>query len=66
MITIVVRGDPEGLAAVHQFDGLGLPEKVAVAFYGRHQHFDYTGEAQVVEGFRLPVYRFTYSTAIAE
>ncbi|MFD3925648.1 DUF5988 family protein [Streptomyces sp. NPDC058614] len=66
MITIVVEGGPEGIDPVRRLDGAEMPGNVTVAYYGRHQHFEHTGRTQIVEGRRLPVFRFTYSTAIAE
>lgn len=43
-----------------------LPSKVSVPFYGRHQHFERSDGVELVDGIALPVYRWTYSTAIAE
>ncbi|MEH6374746.1 DUF5988 family protein [Streptomyces sp. KLMMK] len=42
------------------------PTRLVVAFYGQHQHFEDTGEMELVEGRLVPVFRFSYSTKIAE
>ncbi|MGX9883888.1 DUF5988 family protein [Streptomyces sp. NPDC002276] len=66
MITIVVDGGPEGMARVRRIDVRGIPDRWVVAYYGRHQHFERTGTTELVEDRPVPVFRFTYSTAIAE
>ncbi|MGW1030119.1 DUF5988 family protein [Streptomyces sp. NPDC002577] len=66
MITIVVKGGPEGIEPVRQLETESVPTEVRVAYYGRHQHFELTGDTELVEGRPVPVFRFTYSTAIAE
>ncbi|ARZ72537.1 DUF5988 family protein [Streptomyces sp. HU2014] len=55
-----------GLHRVHHVAGSELPEKVTVAYYGLHVHFVPTGDVEVVDGNELPVFWFSYSTAIAE
>ncbi|MEU2512508.1 DUF5988 family protein [Streptomyces syringium] len=65
---VVLVGGPPEMARVHR-----MPDRIAgdatgivVAYYGRHQHFEPTGGTELVEGHRVPVFRFVYSTAIAE
>ncbi|MGW2184448.1 DUF5988 family protein [Streptomyces sp. NPDC001719] len=66
MITVVLTEGPPEISGQRQVvPGTG-PEKVAVAYYGRHEHFEATGLTREVEGQVLPVYRWAYSTAIAE
>lgn len=66
MITVVLEGGPTALLGARDVvPGVGL-EKVAVAYYGRHEHFEATGTTREVDGVLLPVYRWSYSTAIAE
>ncbi|WP_329394526.1 DUF5988 family protein [Streptomyces melanogenes] len=66
MITIALEGAPDGLEGVRQLARAELPATVVVAYYGRHQHFERTGRTVRIEGRDVPVFRFTYSTAIAE
>lgn len=42
------------------------PDRVTVAYGGRHQHFPRTQETRIVSGLEVPLYRWAYSTAIAE
>lgn len=66
---VVLRGGPSGLPCHYRLP-LGRPgvesALLVVAYYGQHQHFKRTGETECVEGRRVPVFRFVYSTAIAE
>ncbi|MEV7547981.1 DUF5988 family protein [Streptomyces sp. NPDC089915] len=63
----LLRGGPPGMPEL-----LRLPaaeanaSRLVVAYYGRHQHFERTEDSETVDGTVLPVFRFTYSTAIAE
>lgn len=56
---------PEGLMRLTH-GTTPLSDRVTVAFYGRHQHFTRTQETRTVAGLDVPLYRWTYSTAIAE
>ncbi|MEE1796285.1 DUF5988 family protein [Streptomyces sp. BE308] len=65
---VVLCGGPPELPRVQR-----LPEgivadtsRLIVAFYGRHQRFVRTSETALVEGRTVPVFRFHYSTKIAE
>ncbi|WKK23948.1 DUF5988 family protein [Streptomyces olivoreticuli] len=66
MKTVLLRGGPVGLHRVHHVVGSEVPEQVTVAYYGLHVHFVPSGDVEVVDGCELPVFRFSYSTAIAE
>ncbi|MFD4910592.1 DUF5988 family protein [Kitasatospora purpeofusca] len=66
MAAIVLTGGPDGLGRVHHVAGIEIPEKVTVAFHGQNVHFEPTGTVEQVEGSELPVFRFSYRTAIAE
>ncbi|MFD9791587.1 DUF5988 family protein [Streptomyces sp. NPDC059070] len=64
---VALRGGPPELPRLYQVpDGAGDASRVVVAFYGRHQRFERTGETELVEGRRVAVFQFAYSTAIAE
>ncbi|MGY9067425.1 DUF5988 family protein [Streptomyces sp. CAS3] len=56
---------PEGLMRLTHGTAT-LSDRVTVAYYGRHQHFARTQETRTVSGLEVPLYRWTYSTAIAE
>ncbi|MET9644832.1 DUF5988 family protein [Streptomyces syringium] len=65
---VVLVGGPPEMARVYRIPdwhaaGSG---RIAVAYYGQHQHFEPTGETELVAGQLMPVFRFSYSTAIAE
>jgi hypothetical protein len=66
-VVLLVGGPPE-LPSLHRLpdEAATDPSRVVVAFYGRHQHFEGTGETELVEGQMVPVFRLSYSTAIAE
>ncbi|WP_330334535.1 DUF5988 family protein [Streptomyces sp. NBC_00536] len=66
MTAIVLVGGPDGLGPLYDLQGDELPEKIAVAFYGCHQHFEHAGECVRIDGRDLALFRFTYRTAIAE
>lgn len=66
MMTVVLHGGPDSLDRIVRTPGVEIPEQVTVDFYGRHEHFTRTGEVEPVEGVDLPVYQWSYSTAIAE
>ncbi|WP_331767568.1 DUF5988 family protein [Embleya sp. NBC_00896] len=66
MTEIVLVGGPSGLGPVYRTEGTDTPDKLQVAHYGQHVHFERTHDVEVVDGRELPVYRFSYSTAIAE
>ncbi|WP_049717510.1 DUF5988 family protein [Streptomyces caatingaensis] len=65
---VVLLGGPPELPRVYRIpDGADLTSPcLVVAFYGRHQHFTDTGVREQVRGRMVPVFRFAYSTAIAE
>lgn len=64
---VVLRGGPPQVPRLYRLpDGAADVSRVVVAFYGRHQRFEPTGETERVEGRPVPVYGFVYSTAIAE
>ncbi|QCX82725.1 hypothetical protein C9F11_45845 (plasmid) [Streptomyces sp. YIM 121038] len=63
----VLQGSPPEIPRVHQvLDGAADDSRVVVAYYGRHQRFEATGEVALVDGQQIPVFQFAYSTAIAE
>ncbi|MEU1824069.1 DUF5988 family protein [Streptomyces abikoensis] len=64
---VVLRGGPPEIPRLYRVpDGAAGISRVVVAFYGRHQRFEPTGETELVEGRPVPVFGFVYSTAIAE
>ncbi|MET9415655.1 DUF5988 family protein [Streptomyces klenkii] len=66
---VVLRGGPRGLPRHYRLPlGHSGAEsaRLVVAYYGQHQHFERTGEMESTEGGRVPVFRWSYSTAIAE
>jgi hypothetical protein len=65
---VVLSGGPPELPRVQR-----LPEgtfadatRLILAHYGRHQRFVRTADTELVEGRTVPVFRFDYSTKIAE
>ncbi|MFE2430662.1 DUF5988 family protein [Streptomyces sp. NPDC059373] len=66
MYDILLKGGPAALEGVRSAETEGPPERVILAYYGRHEHYELTDETVEIDGCRLPVLRWTYSTAIAE
>lgn len=66
MCQYLLSDGPDALQGVHSVRDDVPPERVVVAYYGQHQHFELTSETAEVDGTVLPVLRWTYSTAIAE
>ncbi|MFE3021823.1 DUF5988 family protein [Streptomyces sp. NPDC059256] len=65
---VLLAGGPPGLPPLY-----GLPpevskhsEKIAVAYYGRNEHFERTAKSTFTEKGTLCVFRWSYSTKIAE
>ncbi|MGW6235751.1 DUF5988 family protein [Streptomyces sp. NPDC055094] len=64
---VALRGGPPELPRLYRLpDDAADASRVVVAFYGQHQRFEATAETELVNGQRVPVFRFVYSTAIAE
>lgn len=65
---VLLVGGPSEIAGLHQRTDCSHdpPPKIAVTFYGRHQHYVATGATELVDGRHVPAFRFSYSTAIAE
>ncbi|GHE14680.1 DUF5988 family protein [Streptomyces alanosinicus] len=40
--------------------------RLAAAYYGRHERFEPIGATELVAGWRVLVFRFAYSTAVAD
>ncbi|MFD3523100.1 DUF5988 family protein [Streptomyces sp. NPDC058653] len=66
--TVVLVGGPPELGTLFQIPAGVLMDasRLVVKFYGQHQHFEPTGETHLIDGRLVPVFSFTYSTAIAE
>ncbi|MFF4410841.1 DUF5988 family protein [Streptomyces sp. NPDC001404] len=64
---VVLEGGPPGLPSRYWIPGGagGNGVRLTVAYYGQHQHFDHIG-IRYVEGALMPVFRWSYSTKIAE
>ncbi|WP_380282450.1 DUF5988 family protein [Kitasatospora purpeofusca] len=65
---VVLEGADDSLpAAVTEAEEPVLNgSQVLVTRRGQHQHFERSGGTEYVDGQLLPVYRWSYSTAIAE
>ncbi|GGV55085.1 DUF5988 family protein [Streptomyces spectabilis] len=64
---VALRGGPPELPRLYRLPGSSVDaSRATVAYYGRHQRFEPTGESELAEGRRVSVYQFVYSTAIAE
>ncbi|MFD7631927.1 DUF5988 family protein [Streptomyces sp. NPDC056652] len=67
---VALRGGPPELPRLYRLpdDAADAADasRVVVAFYGQHQRFEATAETELVNGQQVPVFRFVYSTAIAE
>ncbi|WP_439678334.1 DUF5988 family protein [Embleya sp. MST-111070] len=65
-IRVALTGGIPELPGVLVVTGPGLPEKVSVAFRNGREHYEYTGGVVELEGASLPLFRWSYSTRIAE
>ncbi|MFF3110877.1 DUF5988 family protein [Kitasatospora sp. NPDC057904] len=64
---VALRGGPSGSARLYRIPpGDADPSRVVVTLYGRHQHFERTSATESVSGARIPVFQWSYSTAVAE
>jgi len=62
---VILSGGPGGMPQEIIVGG-DLPESLVVDYYGRHEHFQLSGEFPPAQGGPLPLYRWIYSTMIAE
>lgn len=51
---------------MHRIEAESPPDRLVLPFYGQHQHFERIDRTERVEGRDVPVFQWTYSTAIAE
>ncbi|MFC5805810.1 DUF5988 family protein [Streptomyces formicae] len=65
-LLIALEGGPPEVPDTVRVQTAARPEKVAVAYYGRHEHYEFTGCHVPVQDGTAPLYRWTYSTKIAE
>ncbi|MFE3203784.1 DUF5988 family protein [Embleya sp. NPDC055664] len=65
-VRVALTGGIPEMPAVLVVNGPGIPEKVSVAFRNGREHYEYTGGAVELDGAHLPLYRWSYSTRIAE
>ncbi|MEU4111765.1 DUF5988 family protein [Streptomyces sp. NPDC027717] len=65
---VVLLDGPTGIPRVYRCPGELMPgtDKIAVAHYGRHEHFERTDEVEDFRGSKLTIFRWSYSTKIAE
>ncbi|MFG3545583.1 MULTISPECIES: DUF5988 family protein [Streptomyces] len=65
---VVLRDGPETLESVRKAITCVLAdsERVVVAHCGNNEHFTPTGQTEIVNGVSVPVYAWSYTTAIAE
>ncbi|WP_031465009.1 DUF5988 family protein [Sciscionella sediminilitoris] len=62
----VLNGGPFAVPRVYRFDHSREPSRVVVDYHGGREHFEETAETMLVDGDRLPVYRWIYRTRTAE
>ncbi|WP_143658098.1 DUF5988 family protein [Embleya scabrispora] len=46
--------------------GPDIPDKVSIEFRNGREHYEYTGGVLDLDGASLPLFRWSYSTRIAE
>ncbi|MFI9383439.1 DUF5988 family protein [Kutzneria sp. NPDC052558] len=64
--TVLLEGGPVDLPAVATVTvSHPLPDRITVDHFARHEHFEFTGGHDDAGGGH-PVFRWLYSTAIAE
>ncbi|SER62467.1 DUF5988 family protein [Streptomyces qinglanensis] len=65
---VYLDGAPHGLGGLMRLT-MGTTvtaRKIVVTHYGRHQHFERAHTTKSASGIEVPLYRWTYSTCIAE
>jgi hypothetical protein len=66
-LSVLLKGGPDDLPGVATVDvSHQLPDRITVDHFGRHEHFEFTGNHDDDAGGGHPVFRWLYSTAIAE
>ncbi|MFE5524909.1 DUF5988 family protein [Embleya sp. NPDC056538] len=63
---VALTGGILEMPAVLVVTGPGIPEKVSVEFRNGREHYEYTGGVVELDGVDLPLFRWSYSTRIAE
>ncbi|KOV10753.1 hypothetical protein ADK60_37060 [Streptomyces sp. XY431] len=65
---VFLEGGPEGVPCTCQISDLALADsgRAVVSYCGCNEHYESTGEMEKVAGQFLPVFRWSYSTRIAE
>ncbi|MFI9330250.1 DUF5988 family protein [Kitasatospora sp. NPDC052868] len=64
---VVLEGADDSLPADHaDAEPVLTGSQVVVTRRGQYQHFERSGGTEYVDGQLLPVFRWSYSTAIAE
>jgi hypothetical protein len=65
-LAVLLTGGPLDLPRVATVNvAQQLPDRITVDHFGRHEHFEFTGSHDDADGGH-PVFRWLYSTAIAE
>ncbi|MFE7114172.1 DUF5988 family protein [Streptomyces sp. NPDC057654] len=62
----LLEGGPRGGPEQTRVAEAQLPDRVAVIYLNGREHFEYTGRSVDVDGRSCPVFRWIYSTKIAE
>ncbi|WP_024802773.1 DUF5988 family protein [Nocardia sp. BMG51109] len=66
-VHVLLTGGPAGLGPVARATERDrVAGRLIVDFHGRHWHFVATGAGTEIDGQMLPIYSWSYTTAIAE
>ncbi|MGW5401547.1 DUF5988 family protein [Streptomyces sp. NPDC003952] len=65
---VLLSGGPPDLPRVYRLpvEAAECSEKIAVAYYGRHEHFERTNGSTLTDWGVLRIFQWSYSTKIAE
>ncbi|WP_232247188.1 DUF5988 family protein [Kitasatospora azatica] len=62
----LLRGGPDYLPQIWEVPSDGPPERVKIPHGNRYEHFEFSQEYADIGCGPMPVYRWSYSTAVAE
>jgi hypothetical protein len=65
-LLVFLRGGPTDIPEVHEVEFDDLEDRLKLPHGNGYEHFEFTHQYKDVAGELMPVYRWSYRTAIAE
>ncbi|WP_370149225.1 DUF5988 family protein [Streptacidiphilus sp. EB129] len=63
---VLLRGGPDDLPQIWEVSAYGADDRIKVPRLNGYEHFEFFHEFEEIGGMNMPVYRWSYRTAIAE